>query len=144
MNRIARNRLSSIRDNKGEIIYGKRIAGEVERYFTDLFPSSNQTNLDNILRSVKPSVTDAMNIDLMKIVTENEIREALFSIGLTKAPGPDVFTSLFYQKYWEQIGSSLVKEVQNFFMSGFFPLEWNHTNLCLITKIEKPSTTKDF
>jgi len=37
---------------------------------------------------------------------EQEIFEALLSISATKAPGPDGFTSLFYQTYW-----SIVKEV---------------------------------
>lgn len=38
----------------------------------------------------------------------------------------------------------MVTEVQSFFRTNSFPRDWNHMNLCLIPKIDKPKTTKDF
>lgn len=78
-----------------------------------------------------------MNESLVKAVTEEEVENALFSIGTTRAPGPDGFTTLFYQHYWEHVGPSIIKEVQTFFETGFFPQECNQTNLCLIPKMKE-------
>lgn len=51
-------------------------------------------------------------------MTTEDIRKALFSISPTRAPGPDGFTVLFYQEYWEVVGPSLVQGVKDFFETG--------------------------
>lgn len=57
---------------------------------------------------------------------------------------PDRFTTLFYQTYWDIVGSALIDEVKGLFATDCFPPHWNYTNLCLIPKIEWPSIMKDF
>lgn len=123
-NRIARNRLCSIVTDKNETVYGnQRIAREAERYFTELFTSTSHHNIDHVLRYITPMVTEEMNESLIKSVTDEEVKNALFSIGPTKAPGPDGFTALFFQQYWEYVGPTLIIEVKQFFETGDFPQE---------------------
>nr|XP_025651861.1 uncharacterized protein LOC112747868 [Arachis hypogaea] len=45
-------------------------------------------------------LTKDMNRELMKEVSDKEIKEATFSLGSLKAPGPDGLNSLFFQKHW--------------------------------------------
>lgn len=71
-------------------------------------------------------------------------KKALFTIGVTRAPGPDSLTTSFNQQYWDIVGPSITTEVRWFFQTGMFPPTWNHTNLCLIPKIEQSKTMKDF
>jgi hypothetical protein len=40
-----------------------------------------------------------MNDELNKPYTAEEVKEALFSIGDLKAPGPDGMAAIFYKKY---------------------------------------------
>ena len=143
-NRVARNRLTSILRTNGEVIRGNvEIAKEAVGYFGDLF-SSTYSDPSIVLNKINTMVTEPMNADLLADINEEEIRAALFSIGSTRAPGPDGFNAAFYQRYWHIVGPAIIKEVKLFFTSGKMPEQWNHTNLCLIPKIAIPQTMKDF
>lgn len=85
-----------------------------------------------------------MNADLIRNVTEEEVKEVVFSISGSKAPGPDGFTGAFYHKYWEDIKDTILQEVQNFFEKGIFDKTMNHTNLCLIPKPKNPRHESDY
>ncbi|KAG7559049.1 Reverse transcriptase zinc-binding domain [Arabidopsis thaliana x Arabidopsis arenosa] len=144
-NRIARNRLTSIQGPDGVDIFGnKNIATEAQRYFSDLFTSSTPRNLTAALQHIKPVVSTEVNESLLQEITTYEIRQALFAIGATRAPGPDGFNAAFYQHYWNIVGPAISTEVKRFFRTGSFDKDWNHTNLCLIPKIKQPKTMKDF
>ena len=96
-NRVARNRLTSILNTNGEEIRGNTaIAEEAISYFKDLF-SSTACNPSNALHNIKLSVTEAMNATLLQDISEEEIKKAMFSIGASRAPGPDGFNAAFYQ-----------------------------------------------
>lgn len=46
-------------------------------------------------------ITDEMNATLIAPFTYTDIYKSVFSLGMYKAPGPDGFNGLFYQKNWE-------------------------------------------
>lgn len=45
-----------------------------------------------------------MNDVLCAPYTEADVRRALFDMHPSKAPGPDGFTALFFQKNWQVVG----------------------------------------
>ena len=55
-----------------------------------------------------------MNQRLLRIATEDEVREAMFMMHPEKAPGPDGMTALFFQHSWHIIKRDLVEMVNNF------------------------------
>lgn len=100
--RRVRNRVISIQDNNGVIRKGdQNIAAVAQDYFQGLFTSSpaSSTCYEEIFQGFQSRVTKDMNVDLTKEVSIEEIREATFSIGPSKAPGPDGFTGDFYQQF---------------------------------------------
>lgn len=56
-----------------------------------------------------------MNEVLIGKVTKEEIKEAVFSVKASKAPGPDGMTRSFFQEYWEVIGEQVTEEIFFFF-----------------------------
>jgi hypothetical protein len=55
-----------------------------------------------------PIITEEKNIFLCSIPSEEEIFEAINSLGSIKAPGPDGFTALFYKKHWSIIKAEVL------------------------------------
>ena len=85
-----------------------------------------------------------MNIQLTQPVKEKEIKDALFSMNPTKAPGSDGMTPIFFQKFWHILKKDIIKATKSFFHSGHMLKAMNHTNLSLIPKVENPTEVKQF
>lgn len=56
-----------------------------------------------------------MNRSLTAPLSLEEVKHAVFSINPKKAPGEDGFTSFFFKKYWEILGTEIFKAVLDFF-----------------------------
>ena len=85
-----------------------------------------------------------MNRDLTQRVTQEEIKEVVFSIGPHRASGHDGFLAAFYQQFWSEINSAALKEVELSFEEGNLDQLQNHTNLCLIPKTEALMSMMEF
>lgn len=83
-------------------------------YFRDFFGTSNPIELDRTLRNVKSTITDDMNDELTRSVTEAEVRMALFAMHPEKAPGPYGMTALFYQWFWDIVKEDVARMVNDF------------------------------
>ena len=59
-----------------------------------------------------------MNESLMKPFTTEEVREAVFMMGGSKAPGLDGLSVGFYQCHWEMVGSGVTTAVLDFLNGG--------------------------
>lgn len=71
------------------------IESTVLDYFNNLFSSAGASNCDQILNTMKPRVTDEMNLALDRVFHSDEARNALFQMKPSIAPGPDGITPFF-------------------------------------------------
>jgi hypothetical protein len=71
-----------------------------------------------ILDCVPVKETSQMNESLMKPFTTEEVREAVFMMGGSKAPGLDGLSVGFYQCHWEMMGSGVTTAVLDFLIGG--------------------------
>lgn len=123
------------------------VLGRLERrggcgLFQKKFCSSNPPDLESLFEGFEAKVTDQMNRVLTAPITNDEIKRAAFGIKGSSAPREDGLTGIFYQRFWHIVGPSLSEKVRGFFQSATIPPGWNHTQLCLLHKIIKPTRMK--
>lgn len=112
--------------------------------FVALFTSTNSVFPNDLEGLIAPVVSTDDNTSLCAIPDEDEIRKVLFSIGSTKAPGPDGLAALFYKHFWDIVKYDFVASVKSFFQVGFMLKEINHTNIALISKKDGASAANHF
>ena len=79
-----------------------------------------------------------MKSDLEKPFSAAEVLSALKSMHPSKAPGPDGFHTVFYQKYWHIVGDQVLSLVLGV-LNGDVPLQGvNETFISLIPKTKSP------
>ncbi|GKD54771.1 RNA-directed DNA polymerase, eukaryota, reverse transcriptase zinc-binding domain protein [Tanacetum coccineum] len=81
---------------------------------------------------------------MIKPITDNEIKKVMFSTADNKAPGPDGFSAKFFKATWHIVGSDVWSAVKEFFSSGKLLDELNATIISLIPKITTTMLVTDF
>ncbi|GJU48574.1 hypothetical protein Tco_1218129 [Tanacetum coccineum] len=79
--------------------------------------------------SSKNCVRNSDNVanHMIRTVCSQEIRDAIFSMGNDKSPGPDGYTAVFFKEAWDIIKPDVIKAVKEFFVNGTLLKELNHT-----------------
>ncbi|KAL2475613.1 Uncharacterized protein Adt_36349 [Abeliophyllum distichum] len=84
--------------------------------------SAAPQSVDPIRPDIIPRlVSDEDNLQLNRIPTLAEVREAIFSIDPDSVAGPDGFSSHFFQECWDIISDDVFQAVLDFFAGGHFP-----------------------
>jgi len=65
-------------------------------FYKNLYTAEGTTNMDTVLNTVPTKVTAQMNDQLLAPFEEKEVKEALFQMFPTKAPGPDGLPAHFF------------------------------------------------
>ncbi|KAI5351664.1 hypothetical protein L3X38_004555 [Prunus dulcis] len=140
-NRRRRNIIKGLEDSNGCWRTSRRgITSIVTDYFGDLFRSSGPSRMEEILSALEPKVTADMQQVLIADFSYQEIKDAVFQMQPSKAPGPDGLPPLFYQKYWRIVGDDVVAAIRAFLQSNDMLRQLNHTFVTLIPKVKEPRT----
>lgn len=96
-------------DGNGVMQRSDASKGEVAiEYFTNFFTSSSPSNPLDIFSEFPSKISDDLNEHLIGKVSVREIREDVFSIKESSAPGTDGMTCFFFQQYWDVVGPKLL------------------------------------
>lgn len=90
--------------------------------------------MEAILDAIPTKVNQNINVELCKPYTDEEIKDALFQMGLTKALGPDGFPALFYQCHWDLMHKEICQAVKSFLQKLRFQRASATQLLCLFPK----------
>ena len=116
----------------------------VEKYFQEMFTTSQPDSFDAILDGIEPAVTVEMCATLDRNFQAEEVDQALKQMAPLTAPGPDGMSPIFYKTYWHIVGKDVTTMVLNALNSGVVHESLNPTFISLIPKIKNPKKVSDF
>ncbi|GJY31531.1 RNA-directed DNA polymerase, eukaryota, reverse transcriptase zinc-binding domain protein [Tanacetum coccineum] len=118
--RLNRSRIMSICAEDGKRYENCEVPGQFVKHFEGflgIIPDVTKLNEeDNVLFEKTISLNEA-NL-MIREITEEEIKKALFDIDDNKAPDPNGFTSKFYKKSCQIIRMDFCDAIKEFFSSG--------------------------
>ena len=74
----------------------------------------------------------------------DEVLLAAKQLGALKAPGPDGFPGLFYQKYWEIVKDNINRLMLEYFNGSITLNSINKTNVVLVPKVPNATSVNQF
>uniref|UniRef100_A0A803P4L7 Reverse transcriptase domain-containing protein n=1 Tax=Cannabis sativa TaxID=3483 RepID=A0A803P4L7_CANSA len=115
-------------------------------YYHDLLGSTmeGRTKVSKSIMARGPVITTTQEEILLADFTKDEVKQAVFSIPGSKAPGPDGYSSYFFPDNLELVGDEVSEAIIDFLHTGNLLKEINSTVLTLIPKIKCPNLVSDY
>ncbi|XP_021991415.1 uncharacterized protein LOC110888183 [Helianthus annuus] len=142
--RNARNKINCLKDTNGNQYEGVDVAAALLNHYSAFMGTEDKVarldDADLFVNVLQQNVAETM----VRQVTDDEVKQAMFSISENKAPGPDGYTSAFFKNAWDVVGGEVTKAVCDFFNNGQILKQINHTILALVPKMDTPNTVLDY
>ncbi|CAM8948389.1 unnamed protein product [Rhodiola kirilowii] len=142
------NTIEGIQDSTGKWLKEEKdIAEQIRSYFSGLFESSikyRDIDWTQRLLDVQSRVPDGSDSLLCGPVSDLEVQAALFQMFPTKAPGPDGFSAIFFQKYWHFLKDTIIRRITKVISEGKLEEGMNETMIVLIPKGKKPKKLEEY
>ena len=143
--RKKKNKISAIRKPDGELTEDQvEMARVTTDFYRTLYSSEGTEEMEAVLNTVPTRVTEQMNEGLISAISGKEVRDALFQMFPTKAPGPDGYPAHFFQRHWDLCGEEVTSIVLRVLRGEDDPTEFNKTFIVLIPKVDKPDELGQF
>ncbi|CAI9274222.1 unnamed protein product [Lactuca saligna] len=141
--RIHKSRIEAIMNKQGEWLEGEDVYKEFVEYFKNFLGTDvpcGEIFQPNSLFIKKLDLIAAA--EMTKIVTNDEIKVALFDIDDDKSPGLDGYSAKIFKSMWSVIGEDFCSAVKEFFANGKILKEVNATAIALVPKVDFPGKEK--
>ncbi|KAJ9539130.1 hypothetical protein OSB04_031863 [Centaurea solstitialis] len=140
-----RSLIASILDGHGTEVHGEAVVNA----FVDHFKSILGERDVNVVPDIPEDFfANRLSIDdanfMIRPITKDEVKRAMFDIADDRAPGSDGYSSKFFKAAWHIVGPDVELAVQDFFYRGRLARELNHTSICLLPKHEHASRVTDY
>ncbi|XP_071692649.1 uncharacterized protein [Rutidosis leptorrhynchoides] len=140
-----RNRITSVTDMKGNMYMDNNVADQFVLHFKNVLGCSSITEpiiSPETLFTKKISFEDAHH--MVRFITDEEIKAALFDIDDDKALGPDGYSSKFFKTAWVTVGPEVCKAIRGVFQNGKMLKELNSAVISLVPKVSVPQKVSDY
>ncbi|KAL4386017.1 hypothetical protein GQ457_09G012630 [Hibiscus cannabinus] len=114
----------------------------VVEFFKNLFLSSTVTDWN--IRGWLAAVSNAALLSLTRVITADEVRDAVFAMSPLKSPGVDGVHAMFFQRNWNVVGQYVIDFVQASFSGVALAPDINRTLIVLIPKVSAPESLSQF
>ncbi|XP_020700336.1 uncharacterized protein LOC110112450 [Dendrobium catenatum] len=85
-----------------------------------------------------------LRLEDVEEISEQEVRQAVFSMGNNRAPGIDCITSSFLKFYWEIVKTDANRAILHFFDTNSMCKSWKDTLVVLIPKTDSANQPSKF
>ena len=145
INRRRRNRITSLRNDAGHWIEEEAmVRNMINQFYYNLFHEECVFGPWIDTSFTYGTLAEENIIVLQSDISVKEVKNALFSMGEWKAPGPDSFPPGFYRKAWPIVGNTVVDFVRKVWSNPNDIQCVNKTDICLIPKVDKPEFVTQF
>ncbi|GJY31882.1 RNA-directed DNA polymerase, eukaryota, reverse transcriptase zinc-binding domain protein [Tanacetum coccineum] len=106
--RVSRHRIDVVTTLDGDLVTDVGVPTAFVSYYKSFLGQSGYTiplhAHDLVLNILHPEVA----LDMVNPVTAQEVKEAIFSMGNDKSPGPDGYTACFFKESWDIMASDVI------------------------------------
>ena len=142
--RRKRNKIEALRKDDGEwTVEENELMGMATTYYKKLYHSEPISNEFPLQGCFPPLAMESL-AQIQAPFSCDEIKQAVFSIGAFKVPGPDGLHPIFFQTQWDVVGESVCNLVQKIVSNLVQVTEINETLIVLIPKLQNSERIKDF
>nr|GEZ05522.1 hypothetical protein [Tanacetum cinerariifolium] len=114
--RVSQSRIDVVTDAYGNVHQSTEVAKAfIDHYEIFLRQPGNTSdfNTDNLFLT---TLDESEAFNMVRDISSQEVKSAMFSMGNDKSPGPDGFTAAFFKDTWDIIGVDVIKAVKEFFL----------------------------
>ncbi|XP_022030684.1 uncharacterized protein LOC110931606 [Helianthus annuus] len=138
--RNAYNKILQIKDIHGNQFKGDDVYAALVNHYADFLGAAHNVEKLEVNGLFSTTLDPTVAASMIRQVTREEVKSAMFSIGENKAPGPDGYTSAFFKNSWEIVGDEVTKAILEFFNNGKLLKQINHTIIALVPKVPTPNS----
>lgn len=144
--RRKQNRIETLQDGNGVwVTDGEEIKAMVLEFWSNMFREENSNGpQQKLLNDYFPRLSGEEWNAFNRPFANCEVKAALMDMKPYKAPGPDGFQPIFYQRFWEVVSPNLIKLVKDVLESRQFPEGLNDAFIVLIPKCDAPQRVSHF
>ncbi|GJV73508.1 RNA-directed DNA polymerase, eukaryota, reverse transcriptase zinc-binding domain protein [Tanacetum coccineum] len=143
--RMHKGRIMSVCNEKRERFENEKVAEQFVKHFQEFLGKKDLVMEFPADRIVFPNKLSSDEVDRMsRSISEVEVKNSMFDIDDSKAPGPYGFIARFFKSTWSIIGKDVSKAIQEFFITGKLLGEVNATLISLVPKIQNPDKVSDY
>jgi len=141
--RRMRNEINKVEVNDQWCDDKEKVKAKVREFFKAIFDgmSEPQVRLDNVRFN---SISDEDNALLVRVVFDEEVKDAVWRCDSLKSPGLDGFNFSFIKFCWECLKDDFVLAVKDLLVNGKWPRGSNASFICLIPKTNNLQQLRDF
>ena len=139
------NRITAIKNHEDQWVHNKNEVQQIiVSYFQTLFADDGVDRVFDIPTGVCTILSNEDWSRLNRPFSKCDIDLAINTMGSLKAPGPDGFQALFYQKNWSLVAPKVYDMTLEVLEGKGLPSTLNETFLVLLPKKEKPELPSQY
>ncbi|KAI0505090.1 hypothetical protein KFK09_016047 [Dendrobium nobile] len=120
------------------------VISTIINYFQELYNPTPPSNMALDSFPIGNVLNDDFASSIISVVTDEEIKTAVFTGSSTSAPGPDGFNFHFFKTAWHILGPTVCRAIKSFFSKGFLPKGVKSTSLAIIPKHNNAASISEY